>query len=422
MNREAYEAQTALTRDARMAWWRDARFGLFVHYGIYSCYGRGEWVKMREGISHEEYTETLNTEFNYRSGNAEEWVKLAKAAGMKYAVLTTQHHDGFSLWDSKVNPFNSVNYGPHIDIVGEFADACRKHGIKVGLYYSLVNWIHPDGQLCAHDESARVRFVTDIRSRLHELMTGYGKIDILWYDVASPLKTAEEWESVETNAMVRELQPDIIINHRSKLPEDFAIAEDNLTVPKDCTDWEGCMRFSTTAFGGLDHDRALPFALNAHDIVKLLSRCQYGGGNLIFNIAPKADGSVDTYEKQTLETVGKWIARHSEAVYGASTRGSHGANGISTSSRKGNKVCLWNWIWSPVQRINGYKNVPNSIRCLSNGMAVDFEYKDGVLHLLNLPDESPDDILNFTVFEMDFGDDAPRYQLVPPNMVEFMNI
>ena len=132
-------------------------------------------------------------------------------------------------------------------------------------------------------------------------MTNYGKIDMLWYDVALPLETAEAWESVERNRMVRTLQPDIIINERSRLPEDFAIAEDKLIYPPGGVEWEACMRFSQTGFGGVDHARAQPFAMNAHDIVKLMAQCQFGGGNLVFNIAPRADGSVDPTERETLE-------------------------------------------------------------------------------------------------------------------------
>jgi len=422
MTLDEYTRKNAATREKRIAWWRDARFGLFIHYGIYSCYGRGEWVRMREGISSEEYMNTLNTRFNYRSGAAEEWVLLAKAAGMKYAVLTTQHHDGFALWDSKTNPYNSVNYGPKTDIVREFTDACRKHGIRAGLYFSLCNWDHPDGSRCASDESARRRFIDYVYGEVRELMSDYGEISVLWYDVASPLKTAEEWESLERNSMVRELQPNILINNRSLLAEDYTNTEDELNYGKIIGNWEGCMRFSTTAFGGLDHEKALPFALNAHDIVKLLSRCAFGGGNLLFNISPNADGSIDEYEKTTLETVGRWIDRHSKAVYGPTMRGGSGANGISTSSRRGNKVYLWNWIWSSTQRINGYKNPPVSVKCLSNGENVDFSYENGVLTLLGLPERSPDDILNFTVFELDFGNTAPSYSLVPPNMVQFMNV
>ena len=377
---------------------------------------------MREGISDEEYTETLNTRMNYMPGTSEEWIKCAKSAGMKYAILTTQHHDGFSLWNSKDNPYNSVNLGPRCDIVGEFVAACHKHGIRAGLYFSLVNWKHPDGQICKTDETARARFLASINTRLRELMTQYGRIDILWYDVPSPMKTAEEWKSLERNSMIRELQPEIIINERSLLPEDFYIEEDQLKKRHDDGDFEGCMRFSPTAFGGVDHSRALPYSMTAQGIIKTMAQCQYGGGNLVFNISPNGDGSIDAYEKDTLNLVGKWVEKHSEAVYGASDRAPCGANGISTAVRKGSRVYLWNWIWSPVQRINGYKKAPLSVRCVTTGDKIDFRYENGVLELSGLPQKCPDEILEFTVFELDFGDEVPDYSLVPPNMMKFINI
>ena len=419
----AYEAKNKATLPARAAWWCEGKLGLFIHYGIYSCYGRGEWIKLREGISREEYIHTANTQMAYRPGTAEEWVKCAVAAGMRYAILTTQHHDGFSLWDSAVNPYNSVNYGPHIDIVREFCDACRKHGIRIGLYFSLLNWEHPDGGRCAGDEDARVRFVADVKERVRELMTNYGRIDMLWYDVPLPLTTAEAWESLDRNEMVRKLQPDILINERSRLPEDFAIAEDKLVYPPSGVEWEACMRFSQTGFGGVDHARALPYAMNAHDIVKLMAQCQFGGGNLVFNISPNADGSIDPYERETLETVGRWVRLHADAVYGKADRGNHGANGISTSVRKGNRIYLWNWIWGGTSmRVNGYQNAPRAVRCVTTGENVFFRYENGVLYLENLPEESPDPILRFVVFELDFGDTPPRYALIPPNLAAFMNV
>lgn len=424
MNLEQYKKMTAETLERRIAWWRDARFGMFIHYGIYSCYGRGEWIRMREGISREEYLNTANTQFNYKSGNAEEWVKLAKAAGMKYAILTTVHHDGFALWNSKTNKYNSVNYGPGIDIVREYVDACRKHGIRVGLYFSLVNWDHEDGGIaCIEDMAARERYLKFVDDSMRELMTEYGKIDILWYDGPSPLRNAEEWRSIERNLMIRELQPDILINDRSLVEEDFRNCEDNLLFGPLKGDWESCLRFSRTAFGGVDHEKTRPFKDNAHDIVKYMSICQYGGGNLVFNIAPNADGSIDTYEKETLETVGRWMERHAEAVYGPTKRGGCGTNGISTSAQRGNKVYIWNWIWGGTfARMNGYKNAPKSVRCLTNGQNVDFRHENRVIYFDNLPEKSPDDILNFTVFEMDFGDEEPQYELVPSNMIQFMNI
>ena len=182
------------------------------------------------------------------------------------------------------------------------------------------------------------------------------------------------------------------------------------------------MRFSQTGFGGVDHERARPYAMNAHDIVKLMAQCQFGGGNLVFNISPNGDGSVDPYERETLATVGRWVKQHAEAVYGKADRGSHGANGISTSVRKGNRIYLWNWIYSPVMRINGYQNVPKSVRCITTGEAVAFHCEGGVLYLDNLPAESPDAILGFAVYELDFGDEAPRYALIPPNLANFMNV
>lgn len=419
----AYEAETRATLPARGAWWREGKLGLFIHYGIYSCYGRGEWIKLREGISREEYLETAKREMTYKPGTAEEWVRCAVSAGMKYAILTTQHHDGFSLWDSAVNPYNSVNFGPRVDIVREFVEACRKHGIRIGLYYSLLNWEHPDGGRCARDEAARVRFVADVKERVRELMTNYGKIDLLWYDVPLPLETAEAWESLERNRMVRALQPEILINERSRLPEDLAICEDKLIYPPSGVEWEACMRFSATGFGGVDHERALPFAMNAHDIVKLMAQCQFGGGNLVFNISPNGDGSIDPYERETLATVGRWVERHAEAVYGAADRGSCGANGISTAVRKGNRVYLWNWIWGGRSfRVNGYQAPPRSVRCISTGEEVEFEYRDGVLTLKGLPEESPEPILRFAVFALDFGDELPRYSLIPPNLAGFMNV
>ena len=154
LSRSEYEERMAQTRDARMDWWRKARFGMFVHFGLYSLLGRNEWVQVQENIPVDEYA-LLADRFNPKPGAPREWAKLAKAAGMKYMVMTTRHHEGFSLWDSKVNPFNSVNYGPHRDIVREFVDACRKYGLRIGLYSSLMDWRHPDAWRCMTDAGAR---------------------------------------------------------------------------------------------------------------------------------------------------------------------------------------------------------------------------------------------------------------------------
>jgi alpha-L-fucosidase len=187
-----YEDSTAETRDARLAWFREARFGMFIHYGIYALYGRNEWVMALENIPKDEY-EARADEFQPREGCPREWAKLAKEAGMKYMVMTTKHHEGFCMWDTKMTDFNAVKRGPKRDIVKEYVDACREFGLKIGFYYSLMDWNHADGSKCAYDASARRRFLDFTQGCVRELLTNYGKIDILWYDVALPMGHHSEW-------------------------------------------------------------------------------------------------------------------------------------------------------------------------------------------------------------------------------------
>jgi len=179
LSKADYLNEIAQSRDRRMAWWREARFGMFIHYGLYSQIGRNEWAMVLENMPIPEY-EKLAATFAPKKGAPREWAKLAQRAGMKYMVMTTRHHEGFSLWDSKANPYNSVNYGPKRDIVREFVDACREFDLRIGFYSSLMDWHHPDGWRCAFDSAARQRFNRYIEALNTELLTQYGKIDILW--------------------------------------------------------------------------------------------------------------------------------------------------------------------------------------------------------------------------------------------------
>ena len=246
MSKPEYERQTAASRDTRMAWWREARFGMFVHFGLYAGLGQHEWAMSLGNFPISEY-EKLTERFCPKPGAPREWAALAKKAGMKYMVMTTRHHEGFSLWDSKANPYNSVNYGPRRDIVREFTDACREFGLRIGFYSSLMDWHHPDAWRCAFDAEARRRFLDYIEALNTELLTQYGKIDILWYDVALPMESWEGWDSVARNQRMRLLQPDLIINNRSHLDEDFGTPEEHVT-PSD-RDWESCMTFNGISWG-----------------------------------------------------------------------------------------------------------------------------------------------------------------------------
>jgi alpha-L-fucosidase len=407
VSRPEYEEATAASRDKRMAWWREARFGMFVHFGLYSVLGRHEWAMALENWPVKDY-EKLADRFLPKAGAPREWAKLAKAAGMKYMVLTTRHHEGFSLWNSKANPYNSVNYGPKRDIVKEFVEACREYGLRIGFYSSLMDWHHPDGGAAAYDSAARKRFNDYIYALNEELLTQYGKIDILWYDVASPMEHWEGWNSVEMNQRLRALQPDIIIDNRSRLDEDFGTPEEHVTAEAN-RDWEACMTYNGLSWGYVDSDQAGPYSYNAQRILRMLSTCTHGGGNLLLNIGPSPDGAVPPEAVEPLTTVGKWLERHGECVYGNVSRIREGwgsGSGICSLSQKGNTVYLWNWIWPRDGEliVGGLCGKLASVRLAGSNQKLDFTQEKYRIILKNLPPEGRDKIAGVAVIALEFAE------------------
>lgn len=401
LSKAEYEKKIAASRDQRMQWWREARFGMFIHYGIHSQLARNEWVMAIENYPIEEY-EQLAHNFQPKPGAAHEWAELAKKSGMKYMVLTTRHHEGFSLWDSKVNPYNSVNYGAKRDLVQEFVDACREFDLGIGLYSSLMDWHHPDSWKCAFDSEARSRFTDYIYELNRELLTQYGTIDILWYDVPSPMESWEGWNSLERNQKLRELQPNIIINNRSILDEDFGTPEGHI-IAKD-RDWEACMTFNDLSWGYLDSEQVAPYSYNAQRIIRMLNKATSGGGNLLLNIGPAPDGSVPSEAIDPLTTVGKWLKENGKAVYGKKLRSGYHPNSLCGSSFDGKRVYLWNWIWPTDGQLilGGFMSPLKSARLGNSATPIDFEQKGHRIFLKNLPQESPDRIAGIAVFELEF--------------------
>ena len=409
LSKQMYEQEIAKSRDQRMDWWRQARFGMFIHYGLYSQIGRNEWVMSLENYPISEY-EQLAAGFCPKEGAPREWAALAKQAGMKYMVLTTRHHEGFSLWDSKVNPYNSMNYGAKRDIVREFVDACREFDLKIGFYSSLMDWHHPDGWRCAFDTAARRRFTEYIEALNTELLTQYGKIDILWYDVSLPMENWEGWDSLERNQRLRQLQPDLIINNRSRLDEDFGTPEGHIT-PTD-NDWEACMTFNDISWGYVDSVQAGPYSYNAQRIIKMLQTCAGGGGNLLLNIGPMPDGSVPAEAVEPLQAVGRWLQRNGTAVYGHKDRikgWGGGGNGVCGKSQDGLTLYLWNWIW-PHQgsmTLGGFMTPVKRIYLADSQQNLDFTQEGHRITLQNLPDQSPDPELGIAVIAIEF-EQPPR--------------
>ena len=298
-------------RQRRMQWWHEAKFGLFVHWGLYSVIGRHEWVMELEGIPVAEY-EGLARRFKPKVGAARAWAKLAKEAGMKYMVMTTKHHEGFCLFDTQYTDYCAPKQACGRDLVAEYVDAARAEGLRVGFYYSLMDWHHPDGACCATDEAARRRFVDYIHGQVRELCSNYGKLDIMWYDVPWPL-SVEGWESRKMNRMVRRLQPDILINNRCKLPEDFGTPEQHIRAEEGGRAWEACMTMNDSwGYHRADDNWKTP-----KQVVRNLVICARDGGNYLFNIGPKADGSIPAPSQRILGKVGEWMQRNGEAIYGA---------------------------------------------------------------------------------------------------------
>lgn len=386
------------TRDARMAWWHEAKFGMFIHWGLYSVIGQHEWAKEQEGVPLLQY-EILAKHFHPKPNAARDWARLAKRAGQKYMVMTTKHHEGFCNWDTKLTDYNAMQQGPGRDLVREYVEAARAEGLRVGFYYSLMDWHHPDGALCKTDEAARRRFVDYTHGLIRELLTNYGKIDILWYDVDWPL-TAEGWESERMNEMVFSLQPDIIVNNRNGLQGDFSTPEQHIQASEVGRAWETCMTLNDS----WGFNRADDQWKNAKTIVNNLITCARGGGNYLLNIGPEPDGSIPQPSIDVLSTVGQWIDTNGKSIYGTD-RGKLTQNASCNYSRRGNTlyVHVYNWpghtpaaewldFYKPevVVAIGGLKPKALSARILKTGQKVEFTQDDFAFRLTGLPMTAPD--------------------------------
>ena len=406
-SRKRYEADLARSRPERMRWWCEARYGMFVHWGLYCLIGRNEWVQAIECIPKREY-ETLADRFSPKPGAARAWARLARDAGMKYMVMTTKHHEGFCLWDTAQTTYNSVQRACGRDLVAEYVDACREFGLRIGFYYSLMDWHHPDGARCAHDPAARRRFLDFTRGCVRELVTNYGKVDILWYDVARPFESHEGWDSVSMNQMVRSLQPHILINNRSRLDEDFSTPEGQVRAASAGRGWEACMTFDHTSWGYMPS--AAQDSHSARDILKMLNTAAGGQGNLLLNIGPTPDGDVPEAALEPLKTVGRWLTKNGDAVYGQVDRAPSGASACGGMSQKGNKVYLWTRCWPGREMgLGGFRTKLRSARFLVGHKPIAFEQQGHRILLKNLPPRSPDKIAGVTVIELTFAS-APRHQ------------
>ncbi|AWW32725.1 alpha-L-fucosidase [Echinicola strongylocentroti] len=331
--------ETAAQKEERMSWWTESRFGMFIHWGLYAQAARHEWVKKRERISDEEYKKYFEI-FEPDLFNPKEWAKKAKAAGMKYAVITAKHHEGFSMFDSEYTEYDIMNTPYGKDILKEWVDAFRAEGLGIGFYYSLIDWHHPDFTIDSrHPQSAKTQEEYDelnkgrdmgiyreyLKNQVRELLTNYGEVDVLWLDFSYPGKFGkgkDDWGSVELLKMVRELQPGILVNDRLDLkdyeggwdfttPEQFKVEKwpeiDGEKIP-----WETCQTFS----GSWGYYRDEHTWKDNKQLLVLLIESVSKGGNILLNVGPTARGTFDYRADEALEEMGEWMKFNSRSIYG----------------------------------------------------------------------------------------------------------
>lgn len=352
-------------------WFINDRFGLFIHWGLYSLAARHEWVRNFEKISNEDYQKYFD-HFDPDLYDPAVWAAEAANAGMKYAVITSKHHEGFALWDSALTDYKATNTPAHRDLLHPFVDAFRDKGMKVGFYHSLLDWHHPDypvdGLHPMRDDQAMrdsnahrdIRKYADyLHGQTRELLTQFGKLDIIWFDFSyskedwgwSRGKGKEDWQSEKLMKMVRELQPGIIVNDRLEVGGDVVTPEQYqprgwMEVNGKKVVWEACQTLNGSWGYHRDNLDWKPVDM----LVKMLIDSVSKGGNLLLNVGPTARGEFDPRAIETLRGIGKWMRLHNRSIYGC-TASEFTAPADCRFTQKGNRLYLHIFSW-PFRQIH----------------------------------------------------------------------
>lgn len=333
----AWYKETEAQKYKRMEWWRDARFGMFIHWGLYSAAARHEWVQNREKMTAEEYRKYFEM-FNPDLYNPQEWARKAKEAGMKYVVVTTKHHEGFCLWDSKFTDFKATKSAAGRDLLKPLVNALRAEGIRVGFYYSLIDWNHPhfpidrnhpqrdEKNIAALNQNRDIRkYQQYLKDQVTELLTQFGQIDELFFDYSYPGangKGREDWDSEGLIRLVRKLQPNTIVNDRLDVSEtnwgwDYKTPEQFMpghwpTVNGQKVPWETCQTFS----GSWGYNRDEYSWKSDRQLITMLIETVSKGGNLLLNVGPTARGMFEDRANERLNSIGNWMKFNNRSIYG----------------------------------------------------------------------------------------------------------
>lgn len=406
--------------DQRRSWFIHDRFGLFIHWGLYALAARrhnnglSEWIKSAAQLSDEQYQRYFD-HFDPDLYDPDAWARTAKKAGMRYAVITTKHHDGFCLWDSQLTDYKAPNTPAGQDLLRLWVDAFRAEGLKIGFYHSLIDWHHPefplDGfhpqrdNLELREKNAQRdirKYASYLHGQVRELLTGYGKIDLMWFDFSyrwsdwgwSKGKGKEDWQSEQLVAMVRELQPDILINNRTDFGEgDFTTPEQ--VQPRAWVEeggkkvvWEACQ----TMNGTWGYDRDNQTWKSPDLLVRMLIDSVSKGGNLLLNVGPTARGEFDKKATTTLKTIGEWMHQHNRSIYGA-TASQYTPPADCRFTQRSNRLYLHIFSW-PMEAIylDGLAGKVEYAQFLNDASEVQMHVEQDDTHTLtlHLPTHQPD--------------------------------
>ena len=395
-------------------WFVHDRFGMFIHWGLYALPARHEWIKNLEKITEEKYQKYFEY-FDPDMYDPREWARAAKKAGMKYAVLTTKHHEGFCLFDSAYTDYKATNTKAGRDLVREYVDAFRAEGLKVGFYYSLIDWHHPDfpiDPLHPRRDDDNIdelnkgrdirRYAEYMRNQVTELLTNYGKIDILWFDFSYPDseyrgmkgKGKLDWEAEELIATARRLQPEIIIDNRTEIEQDLWTPEQYQPTDWIRDDdgnrvvWEACQTFS----GSWGYHRDESTWKTPEMLIRMLVNTVSCGGNLLMNVGPTARGYFDDRAVNALDAIGSWMKYNSRSIYGCTQSEFKAPADVRYTQKEGRLyVHIYAYPYRHL-RLPGLADKVDYAQFLHDNSEIFFEEKDGDI-VLELPYVKPNQIV-----------------------------
>ncbi len=394
-------------------WFVRDRFGMFIHWGLYAAAARHEWVQNREEIDEETYRKYFE-HFDPDLYDPKAWARAAREAGMKYFVVTTKHHEGFCLWDSKYTDWKAPNTPCGRDLLRPLVEAFRSEGLKVGFYYSVIDWHHPDfpidvfHPLRNRPDAAELNKGRDVRkyaeymrNQVRELLTDFGRIDVLWFDFSYPTseykglpgKGHKDWESEALLQLVRELQPHVIVDNRLDLPDENAdIHTPEQFQPREWVRvdgkpvvWEACQTFS----GSWGYHRDETSWKSAEQLVQMLINTVATGGNLLMNVGPTARGTFDSRALDALGVYGEWMRLHARSIYGC-TQSPHSAPPDCRLTQRGDRLYLHLFAWPFEQlHLDGFAGKIAYAQLLNDASEVRFSETDSTV-TLRLPVRKPD--------------------------------